>query len=266
MIRTIIPYLVLIVLSAAIITFTQGNSTVVEILVNIIASATIIALGKIFENIQQIWLWVLSNTYYSNVKIRISISYLFKIKVNDKYLLVKSQRIPSQFQPVGGVFKRYRESYFALEGLNVTDDDNIPIDDQSIGDLRIKLPGKNLMPFLKWYNSQLGREVSPYREFYEELIRTDILDQKTFPYLNYLHKRRHQTKIHYSHHFKCQEIIIAEIFEIIADDKQLEMLKETQSRQNDYYIWVKAETIERRGAIPGALAKYSISETSEWIL
>ncbi|HEV8286870.1 MAG TPA: hypothetical protein VGQ09_21320 [Chitinophagaceae bacterium] len=221
---------------------------------------------KVFENFKLIWLFFISKTWYRRKKIRVSISYLFKIKLNDTYLLVRGKRIPNQFQPVGGVYKRYRESYYALEKLKVTDDDNIPIDDKSIDDLRIKLPAKNVISFLKWYNSQLGREVSPYREFYEEVIRTGILNQATFPYANYIHKGRHMTPIHFSKHFQCYEILIAEVFELKPNDDQLNELKTLLQKDSAEYIWAREELILRRGVIPGKNSSFTISETSEWIL
>lgn len=213
-------YTTLIVISAIALSLIQSNSSAFDFLINILASSLIIFLEKIFENFRFIWLWVVTHTYYRNKKIRLSISYLFKIKIDGKYLLVKGNRVPNQFQPVGGVFKRYKESYYALENLNVTDDENVPIDDASIDDLRIKLPARNVISFLKWYNSQLGREVSPSREFYEELVRPEILDHKTFPYINYVHRKRHQTKIRFSEHFKCHEILVAEIFELMTTEEQ----------------------------------------------
>ena len=264
--QTIFLYLLLVTFGAITLTLVQRESSVYEFAINILASISFVILEKIFQNFRYIWLWIITHTYYRNKRIRLSISYLFKIRISGKYLLVRSQRIPNQFQPVGGVFKRYRESYFALENLEVTDDENVPLDDTSMGDLRIKIPATNIISFLKWYNSQLGREVSPFREFYEELIRPGVLDQKTFPYVNYIHRKRHQTKIRFSYHFKCHEILIAEIFELIPNEEQMFRLKETQSNTNDLYAWVSAESIERLGAIPGGKAEYVISETSQWVL
>src|SRR5690242_2262007 len=40
-------------------------------------------------------------------EIRLSISYLYRIEMNGKYLLIKSYRIPNTYQPVGGVYKYY---------------------------------------------------------------------------------------------------------------------------------------------------------------
>jgi hypothetical protein len=264
--QKIILYSVLILLSGFVISLFRQGSSVTDFAINVLAAASIFLLEKFLENINTIWIWVTTHTIYYNKKIRLSISYLFKIKVGDKYLLVRGKRIQNQFQPVGGVYKRYRESFYALEKLKVTDDDNIPIDDTSIDDLRIKLPSQNVNSFLKWYNSQLGREVSPYREFHEELIRTDILSQKAFPYLNYIHLRQKMTKIRFSSHFQCYEILIAEIFEIKPDDEQLNELKTLMNKESNEYIWAKEDQIIRRGAIPGGNSSYTISETAEWII
>lgn len=259
-------YFFLVITGGITLSLIDGKSSIASFFIDILAASAIILLEKVFENARHMWIWVVTHTRYANHKIRLSISYLFKIKVDGKYLLVRSSRIPNQFQPVGGVFKRYRESFYALEGLKVTDDSNVPIDDKSINDLRVKVPAMNVTSFLKWYKSQLGREVSPYREFYEELIHTEILTQKVFPYLNYIHLRQHKTGIHYSSHFKCYEILIAEIFEIQPNEEQTKALRDLQKIDSDQYKWVTDDSIERRGAIPGGQSTYTISETSEWIL
>src|SRR5258706_3407667 len=183
----LIIYIFLSVAGGFLIFLIHGDNTWKEYRVHILAVGSIFCLEAIIENRKHIWLLFLSQITYRDKYIRLSISYLYQIKIEGKYLLVKGNRIKHQFQPVGGVFKRYRESFYALQKLCVLDDDNIPIDDKSIDDLRIKIRGKHLIKFLEWYTSQLGREVSPYREFYEEMIRTDFVKQKDFPYLNYLH-------------------------------------------------------------------------------
>ena len=40
-----------------------------------------------------------------NTIIRISFAYLYRIKIGDKYLLVKNERGTGKYQPVGGVYK-----------------------------------------------------------------------------------------------------------------------------------------------------------------
>lgn len=241
-------------------------STGVDVLINILAALLLFFLNAISTNLDNIWLYCVTHTYLYNKPIRLSISYLYKIKINDRYLLVKGKRIANQYQPVGGVYKRFRESYYQLGCLGVTDDDNIPIDDKSIDDLRIKLPARNLLKFIKWFNSQLGREVSPGREFYEELISTNILSRANFPYPNYLYIKRHQTSIHYSEHFKCYEILIADLFELQPNEQQRAELKKTMSENSEEFVWVSEDRIKRLGVIPNETSTFTISPTAAWLL
>ena len=47
---------------------------------------------------------------YRKKEIRLSFSYLFKIQIDGKYLLIKGNRLKNQYQPVGGVYKYYPEA------------------------------------------------------------------------------------------------------------------------------------------------------------
>ena len=85
----------------------------------------------------------------SNATIRCSFSALVRIEVNDLYLLVKGRRIKHQFQPVGGVYKRHLPSREALQRFGVQDDSKMPIDSESIGDLRVLVPAKKPREFLR---------------------------------------------------------------------------------------------------------------------
>ena len=59
----------------------------------------------IFQNRKNIVIWI--KTFFQKEKeFRISYAYLFRIKIENKYLLIKGKRI-EQYQPVGGVFKYY---------------------------------------------------------------------------------------------------------------------------------------------------------------
>lgn len=206
--------------------------------------------------------FIISQTVYRNKRIRLSISYLFRIKIDGKYLLVKGKRIEHQYQPVGGVFKRLPESVAFFNKLDIRDDDNIPIDLASKNDLRINLEGKYLCSFLRWYRKGEGRENSVFREFYEELIAPGYLPAKVFPYINYRYIRQIITKINFAQHFQMHEILIAEIYEFIPNQEQMIKLQEIINNLNENYIWVDEETIKRRGANQNIV----ISPTGEWIL
>jgi hypothetical protein len=220
--------------------------------------------------------FILSDFLISDIKIpsqiqdheyiRISISGLYRIKMDGLYLLVKGRRI-DQYQPVGGVFKRFRDSRLIFEKLNVLDDDNVPIDAESRDDLRIRVPFNKLSQFLNWYKTGKNRETSPWREFYEELIGEGILSQENFPYINYEHIRTHLEGIHYTPYFRCHEILIAEIYELLPTQKQIEELEVLIKKQtSEDYIWASASIIQSLGVEPNKSLKANISKTSSWIL
>ena len=87
--------------------------------------------------------------------IRISFAYLFRIKYNGKYLLVKNARSINKYQPVGGAYKCYQNEKLVLTNndFNVLDDDFIPIDETSKDDYRMRVPAKNLKRFVKSFDT-----------------------------------------------------------------------------------------------------------------
>lgn len=152
---------------------------------------SIIAFGfdEIMKNWRRLWLFLITKTWYRNTSIRLSISYLYRIKINDKYLLVKSNH-DGNWQPVGGVYKTLPGSEKIFEELNVQPD-RVFQTEKGIAkcDLRVHVNGKNVIPFLRWFDSGEDRELSPWREFCEELITTtNILKADNFRYINYKYK------------------------------------------------------------------------------
>lgn len=100
--------------------------------------------------------------------IRISASYLFNIKIDNQYLLVKSER-RNQYQPVGGCYKYFPEAEEFLFSIGaIPEKKSNGID--SLMDLRLLVPQENIDTFIKWYNSEENREITYEREFNEELI------------------------------------------------------------------------------------------------
>ncbi|WP_313119819.1 SMODS-associated NUDIX domain-containing protein [Proteiniclasticum ruminis] len=172
----------------------------------------------VFENkrnlivaIKAMFLW--------NVEIRVSISYLFQIKVSGKYLLVKGNRI-DQYQPVGGVFKMLPSFKEMRRNYEIKDDGRIPIDRTSKDDLRIRVKGKNLIKLLRWFYLRKNREVGVHREFYEELISTGILGIDSMRSFTPEYCKTVNTNIHYSKHFDCKEILIYEIYELDLNEQE----------------------------------------------
>lgn len=179
-------------------------------------------------------------------EIRLTISYLYRIEINGKYLLVKSSRIENTFQPVGGVYKYfYPEAKRDLDCIGAITDNHIVNDNRSEFDLRLKmLDRKKIRKFLKWFFAGEEREWDPWREFYEELVVTGILPAADFGYIHYELIGQHFDPIHYDKHFKIDTFKYADIYTPkYVNHKQLEEMKKLQQVQHSEYIWVTQEEI-----------------------
>ncbi|ADB40838.1 HU-CCDC81 and SPOR domain-containing protein [Spirosoma linguale] len=190
-------------------------------------------------------LWFASKLASNKTLYRISVGYLYRIKLDDQYLLVRGKRI-DQFQPVGGARKWYAPALDALETMGVRDDDCLPIDDTSRNDLRVRVPAKNLFDFIRWYNKQKHREVDQTREFQEELIKPGLLPADAFATINVRYLYTVPT-FHYSPYFKCQELLYHEVYELLPTAAQEAALRATQQQDHAEYKWVTENLIERLG-------------------
>ena len=105
---------------------------------------------------------------------RLSIAYLFRIKIDNKYLLIKGRRI-DQYQPVGGVYKYYESFKDKFELYEIRSEHNTAFYEEN--DLRIFVKGKYIKKVLDWFGTMKNRECTVYREFTEELILSNYLDK-----------------------------------------------------------------------------------------
>lgn len=240
------------------------NTILIGININFITALVGYIIGVITENYDDIKLILLCYFKYPKEDIRVSISYLYRIKIDGKYLMVKSNRIPGQYQPVGGVYKKYESANKYLEKLNVKDDNGFRIDADNKDDLRIRVPSKSLNKFIKWFKNREDRELDPIREFHEELVNEGILSKDAFQYFSYRFIRLKKNPIKYSEHFKCNEILLSNIYELLPNSVQLIELRELLSKENDYYRWFTYDEIEHLGHTISR--EYRISPTAKWIL
>ncbi|MFD5635236.1 hypothetical protein ACFWJM_14005 [Streptomyces sp. NPDC127077] len=202
---------------------------------------------------------------YRTKIIRVSAAYLFRIKIDGKYLLVKGSRFP-HYQPVGGVFKVSSKGQAFLADMGVQDDDLIPIDQTSEADLRIRVRGANLAKFYTWFDNRNGREDSPWREFHEELLATSILPSEPFPYIFHEYQGRIVDKIRFSPHADSQEVIISDIYELLPTQEQGDALRSILEIQEDGFGWFSSDAIKRRGVLPGVPNVTPIAEHAQKIL
>jgi len=215
------------------------------------------------------WRWIglaWSAVRYRKRDIRVSASYLYRIKIDGRYLLIRGNRVPHQFQPVGGVYKRYPDSVGELAKLGVRDDASIPIDDSNRQDLRIRVSGRNLLRFMRWYARREGREVETWREFQEELLGPGLLPSGVFPHLFVKHVRQVWIGVRWSPHFQSQELLLADVVEVLWTPQQEAALRETMDSGQSELLWVTEEEIRSRGYDPKTGERTHISETAEWTL
>lgn len=196
---------------------------------------------------------------------RLSISYLFRIKVDGEYLLIKSRRW-AHFQPVGGVYQFYESASPALASFGYKEDTVVKRDTSSKRDLRFTVPGWRVWSAIEWFTSGLDREVGAWREFEEELIASGLLSRETFSTIDYRLIERHMTKIRNPRQSPHRELIIADIFELLPSAEQESALRELKNHPPHEILWAKPERIRASGAEPGSDLTHPIGEHAEWII
>ena len=222
----------------------------IAIACSIIAPILVFFVDSFLSNITKVKLWFLSKLWYRRKKIRVSMSYIYRIHINDKYLLVKNSKW-DYYQPVGGVYKVLSEDVgFLKDNFDWGKDPHMKTNNEKRNDLRGTVPMPKLIKSLDWFKSQKNREISQWREFYEELIKTDILSINDFPHFEYRYAGTLLTPIKKSEKWKdCLEILSYDVFDLIPTTEQEEILKKTQSEQSDYIIWLDEYIILNNGVI-----------------
>jgi SMODS-associated NUDIX domain len=239
------------------------SDTLHELSVGAFGALLGMAINTIINLRSKIWVCFLAATRYRYQHIRISAAYLFKIEIDGRYLLIKGRNI-DQFQPVGGVYKRLPDSSKLFQELGILDDKQIPISDTTRHDLRIRVKGSRIHKFLQWFDSNQDREISHWREFCEELIRTHTLNSDVFPHINYKFLHRNPLYIHHSVFYNCPEILIHEVYELLPTDAQVTALKQLMQAEQpaSKFRWVTEDAIRRLGYLPDNTKPFAIAEHS----
>lgn len=201
--------------------------------------------------------------------IRFSMSYQYIIKINDKYLLVKNSNW-GHYQFVGGKYKRLPKTQSILDKFEAKDDLKLPTSGKSKDDFALFIPAKNAIKFLDWFNSGRDREISHWREFYEELIdgKAKLLSQKNFPYVNYDFKGTLKTPLKRASGWDCWEILQYDILELLpTQEQETELIGLLQKGDTDYIKWADYELIQCLGHDNRTRkVLYKIGEHTKWVL
>lgn len=178
---------------------------------------------------------------YRNKNIRVSFAYLFRIKVDGKYFLIKGEKI-KKFQPVGGVYQFYDSIDGNIKKIFSSDDEMKEGVLINQNDIRGYVKGKNLKKFINWFDSFKDREISCEREFREEL--KDIIDLEKFDTIKYRYLGSHRIGIFKSINYSY-EYLIHDIYEVnLTDVQKKEFLKlENNSNSGKKYCFAGNEEI-----------------------
>jgi hypothetical protein len=203
-------------------------------------------LDFLIDNYKRLGLIIKTKIFYRYEDIRISVAYLYRIKVDNEYLLVKS-RTRGYYQPVGGCFKTLPSSKTKFDELDVKPDSKFETEKGiAKNDLRLYVKGKNVIAFLEWFDSKKDREISPWREFCEELISEDILPWRQFRFIDYEFKKKIQSPI-----VKLDSggkgIFVFEIYDLVINDEQLPILQKLKESKSEKFIWVTDDLIQTLG-------------------
>lgn len=190
--------------------------------------------------------WFQSKITHRNKDIYLSFSYLYRIEVDGKYLLVRGHRMKNRYQPIGGVYKFYQEARPFLNSIHFQPDTMVGNTDET-DDLRVRIKGKHLLSFMDWFLRMEDREYGPEREFYEELIAQGFLPEEAFRHLHY-----RKVKVHNKGITKApipnsiDEVIYADIFEVTLTDRQKRLVQKALSDYPDDLCLASPEEMKSR--------------------
>lgn len=179
--------------------------------------------------------------FFYNNEIRLSIAYLMRIKIDNKYLLMWNEKRHT-FTPVGGVYKYYTEAEGRLRELETESSiDFTKV--SSVNDLRIVIKVKNIHNFFAWFKSGIGREWDISREVDEELLIEDSVERCklicNMKYFKYKTVYRHRNHVH-----RKRELHYFDIFEWKLDETQQRIIKNMIEKQPNKYILASVDEIK----------------------
>ena len=247
--RTNWVVIILVMLMLFLITWFGGDRGVIPSIVSAIANSVIGGVVALLFEVakthgQGYRIWLQSRFCKKDERIRVSFSYLFRICIDGKYLLVKGNRLKNQYQPIGGVYKYYPEAKVFLESIGYIPDVKMGNNDET-DDLRLTIKRRCLPEFIEWFQSLINREYDPLREFWEELIETKILPAQEFRLIKYRKVHVHNQGIKYSTYNSCNELVYADIFELELTSGQISIIKQALEDNPDKVCLVSTEEIEK---------------------
>ena len=239
-----------------------------SLLLNLLATPLYNGIAHLLANVHHIPLWVRTQIIYRNQYVRLSISYLFRIRVGGKYLLVKNGH-NDYYQLVGGAYKTLPGVQRIFDRYKVRPDNRFETDHGiAKNDLRFQVPGRHVLAMLRWFESRQNREISQWREFCEELLTPGLLPKYEFRYIDYKYCCTIRSHMQEAKQLQCQEILLFEIYDLVPNDDQQKILEELLAKGDTATIkWADEVLIRGLGFDQRAKKEeYRIGAHTKWAL
>lgn len=184
--------------------------------------------------------------FHRHSNVRISVAYLFKIydQCKNEFLLIRGSKI-DQYQPIGGVYKTYQSFRDTKEQLEIKygKDENF----YENGDLRLYLPGKNVIKFLRWFNEGKNREVNTTREFYEELIAPGYLPEDVLFGTEFEFLKQDIGNFRKTTYFPGAdgEVLVRNVYEISFNDENIMRKLRENASEGGKLMFINSDDIKR---------------------
>lgn len=171
--------------------------------------------------------------------VKFSVSYLFSIKIDDKYLLVHSRR-KNTYQPIGGCYKFFDSAVPLLLKLGCIPADKDPFD------LRIFVPEASVPEFSDWLASGKDRENTFEREFFEEMfIENKYLNIEDFGFPEFNKVQDGYVNIKYDDFYKIKSAYPMDIVSVTLSDSQKEQIKKVVESGKTPFIFATESDIKK---------------------
>lgn len=235
------------------------------LVVSLLACFICFVAGRCWSNRKHLKLYLTTKLKLEE-PIRISAAYLFRIMVDGRYLLIRGRRIRDQFQPVGGVYQYFDSARSKLNDLHSRPDDSLKSNGSDPDDLRIVIPGKNVVKFLEWFDEGVGREINVTREFREELVESGYIDRSILLDFKPELIRHCERELGYSMHFEMCEVLVHDAYEVVLPEAVQRKLKNYVLENPEGDLVLVGRTDIERGSFERGGFFYNIAPTAKKVL
>ncbi len=207
-------------------------------------------------------LWI-ALLIFKNRDIRVSMAYLFSIKIDGKFLLLRGENERKRIQPIGGVYKHYYTCSDFLKQINAHPACEVESHTDHDQDLRLSIPIARFREFFKWFLNGTGREHNVLRELHEEVFM-GATQKNTIQMMSLImHKCKSIAKFNgYDKANNYYRFYYFDIFaiEVDADKSKIGLFKEQMNRNKNLLLVTRDEIIK------GEHDGWRISDTAEYIV